>query len=88
MTIVLQPRFKPTRPKFSTQLGTENKGRLVPAGIGPLEKWGSWFDQPQAIDYRRKVLDIRELQSIFPTYVNKDLVFLGHFAYPLITAAG
>ena len=29
---------------------------------------------------QEEVLDIRELQSIFLSYVNKDLIFLGHFS--------
>ena len=49
VTIVLQPRFKPTRPKFSTQLGTENKGRLVPAWIVPLGSRGLSLISPRLL---------------------------------------
>ena len=38
VTIVLQLKFRLTRPKFSTQLGPAKKGRLAPAGIVPLGK--------------------------------------------------
>ena len=37
VTIVLEPKFRPG----STQLGPENKSRLIPAGIVPLRKQGS-----------------------------------------------
>ena len=35
---------------------------------------------------QEEVLDIRELQSIFLSYVDKDLIFLGHFSYHWIIA--
>ena len=72
----------------SAQIGPDNKGGLVPAGIVPLGEWGSKFDQPQAVDYRRKVLDMRELQSIFPSCVNKDLIFYVNFLCHWIIAIG
>ena len=45
-----------------------------------MGKWKSQFEQPQTVDYRRRVLDIRELQSIFPSCGNKDLIILGDFS--------
>ena len=41
------------------------------------------LDQLQAVEYRVKVLGIRELQSIFPSYGNKDLILLGHSSLAL-----
>ena len=54
----------------------------VPEGIVPLRD-GGVLDQLQAVEYRRKVLDVRELQSIFPSYGNKDLILLGHSSLSL-----